>query len=1045
MTGILRWFLRSPVAANLLMVGLLAAGIAAMATLTVRTFPEIATQAVSVTVAYPGATPTEVADAILTPIEERLEGLEGIRQLNGTATSGAGTVTAELTRGADLTEVKDDIEVEVARITTFPAAAEQPRVVEVEPVELAVQIAIHGPLDAIALKALAERARDELTDLPEVSQVDILGVREDLIEIEIRREALEGYGIGLTELSALLAADVLDLSGGTIDTGRRDIQIRATGAAEEASELREKVLFTDPTGARVRLGDIARIGDRLAETDIVAEVNGQPAVFLSVNRAGGEQVLTVADAATGWLEEEFRSTLAPGVTAEIWRDEAETLRGRIALLAENAAIGLALVLVLLTLFLDLRVAFWVAAGVAVTFVGAFALMLAFGTTINQLSLFGFILALGIVVDDAIVVGERTFGELEGDGDPEKAADRAVRRVWRPVAFSVTTSIAAFVPLLFLPGSSGSFIAPVAAVVIYLLVVSLIESFFILPRHLSHIRLGRPRRWSPRRVTDWLRNRVDRGFKWFTDRAVRPLVKGSVGHPVFALVCCLTVGAMGVALVAGGTVRFVFFPEIEGNFVTAELSMPEGTSAEATAARAVRFVDAAERIGEELGGAGLLLGTSVVIGFSPTSGPNGAGAASGSTATISARLMDGAERDIAAETFRNRWREAVGDVPGAREVVYSASTVAIGAPISLEVSADSDEAREEATGRLREALQGRDGVFDLRDDRFSASREVAISLTRAAPVYGVALEDVAREVRAAVYGAIVDQFARNREEVDIRVRLPSDQRDSISDLAQLRIPTATGGLVPLALVAELEFRPAPTEITRLNGRRITVLEADVDGSVTTGGAETAWVLQNVVPEITRDLPSVSVSAGGEQEEAGRFGPALAFNFSLALFAIYATLSLAFGSYLRPLIVLGIVPFGLVGAIFGHALLGLNLTLLSMFGVVGLAGVIVNDALLIVDYILEAEADGKPWHEAITEATLGRFRPVILTTLTTVLGISPLILETSVQAQFLIPTAVSLGFGVAFVSIFQMVLVPAYASIYARLRNRFASSGRSATAG
>ncbi|WGH79979.1 efflux RND transporter permease subunit [Jannaschia ovalis] len=1036
MTGLIRWFLTNAVAANLLMAALIASGLAAMATLTVRTFPEIATQAIAVNVAYPGATPSEVADAILTPIEERLQGLEGVRKLSSTATSNIGTVTAELTRGADLSAVKDDIETEIARITTFPAAAEQPRVTEVEPNELAVQIALHGPVDDLALKALAERARDGLTALPDVSQVDILGTRTDIVEIAISRDRLRQYGLGLTQLGALISAQVQDLSGGTIDTGTRDIQLRTVGEAQTAAELRAKVLFTDPSGARVRLGDIATITEGLAETDIVARVNGRPAAFLSINRAGGEQVLTVADAATVYLEEELRPTLPPGVTAEIWRDEADSLRGRISLLAKNAAIGIALVLGLLTLFLDLRVAFWVATGVAVTFVGAFALMLAFGTTINQLSLFGFILALGIVVDDAIVVGERTFAELEdGEGSPEGAAKRAVLRVWRPVLFSVTTSIAAFVPLLFLPGSSGSFIAPVAAVVIYLLVISMVESFLILPRHLSHIRLTDPRRYSPRRATEWLRRKVDRGFSWFTARVVRPLVRGAVFHPVFTIASCLAVAALAIGLIAGGTVRFVFFPAIAGNFVTAELSMPEGTSAAETARRATQFVEAAEAAAAAIGEDGLLRGTSVQIGFATQGGPGGGGGvAPGSVATIAARLKDGATRQTTARDFRDRWREAVGEVPGAREVVFSASTVSIGAPISLEVAARDEARRDEAVARIRSALAGRDGVFDLRDDRFSSSREVAVSLKPAARAYGVSQADLARELRAAVYGAVIDQFARSREEVDIRLRLPGEQRDSIADLSELRIPTASGGLVPLSLLADLEFRPAPTEITRVDGRRIAVIEADTDQSVTTGGAETAWVLQNVVPEIERDLPGVSVATGGEQEEAGRFGPALAFNFSLALFAIYATLSLAFGSYLRPLIVLGIVPFGLVGAIFGHAALGLNLTLLSMFGVVGLAGVIVNDALLIVDYIMEAEDDGQDPMDAIADATLGRFRPVILTTLTTVLGITPLILETSVQAQFLIPTAVSLGFGVAFVSVLQMVLVPAYASLYARARRR-----------
>ena len=392
---------------------------------------------------------------VLVPIEERLQGLEGVRELQGSARPGLGIVTAELTRGADLRAVKDDIEIEVARITTFPAAAETPRIAEREPQELAVQFALHGDVPRETLKALAERAREGLSELPDVSQVSISGVPADLIEIAVDRATLRAYGIGLTELGAQIASETLDLSGGGIDTGDTDIQARTVGEAETADALREKILFSDETGARVRLGDIARVRETLAETDVAATVSGQPAVFVSVNRAGSEQVLAVADATLAYVEDELRPILPPGVEATIWRDEAQTLRGRINLLVKNGLIGTALILLVLTLFLDLRVAAWVAAGVVIAFVGTFAPMLAFGTTINQLSLFGFILALGIVVDDAIVVGENTYAELEGEGDAEGAAERGVLRVWRPILFSVTTTICAFVPLLFLPGSSGS--------------------------------------------------------------------------------------------------------------------------------------------------------------------------------------------------------------------------------------------------------------------------------------------------------------------------------------------------------------------------------------------------------------------------------------------------------------------------------------------------------------------------------------------------------------------------------------------------------------
>lgn len=1033
MGALIRWFLHNRVAPNLLMVGLLAAGFAALQNLTVRTFPEIAVNTVTVTVVYPGATPSEVADAILTPIEEQLQGLEGVRELSSTASQGVGTVSAELQSGADMTEVKDDIEAEVSRITTFPSAAEQPRVTEVEPTELAVEFAIYGDVPRQTLKALAQKMRDELTAQDGISQVQISGVPTDQIEIAIPRETLLAYGIGFTELANRIRAANLDLSGGSIDTGRTSLQIRTLGDADSARDYGDTVLFAGENGAQVRLSDIADLNETLAEGSIRATVAGQPAVFVRVNRAGGEQVLNLTDSAITYLEDTFRADLPDTVTAEVWRNTGEQLQGRIDLLMKNGAIGAALILIVLMLFLDLRIAAWVSVGVVVAFLGAFAPMLMFGTTINQLSLFGFILALGIVVDDAIVVGENVYTELEKDeGSARDAAERGIMRVWTPILFSVTTTILAFVPLLFIPGSAGSFIGPVAAVVIYVLSLSLIESFFVLPHHLSHVSLTEPRRWSPRRATEAARGFVDRRFKRFSDGPLRKVVRGSVRHPIFVLVAAVALAIMTAGLMAGGIVRFTFFPAIEGNFVTAELTFPEGTSEEETLLRALQLTEAARAAADGLGSADLLQATSVQIGFAGSEGGGGgeSGLQTGNVARISARLLDAGVREVSAGQFTESWRERVGEVAGARTLSFSSSLVGVGAAIRLEVSAEDEAAREAVIGRIREALSAREGVQDIRDSSAGSAQEIAITLKDAAASYGIDLQTIANEVRGAFYGVTVDQIARDQEEVDVRLRLAGDQRDSIADLTRLRIATPSG-LVPLTTLADLRFQPVPVSIERIAGRTVITLSADVNSGVTTGGAETQYILNEIVPQLAADYPDVEVSVGGEQEESQRFTSALALNFVLVVFAIYAVLSLAFQSYLRPLVVLLTVPFGMVGAVLGHAALGLDLTLLSMFGVVGLSGVVVNGALLMVDFMREAEQNGAHPLEAVEAAALQRFRAIILTTLTTFLGITPLILETSVQAQFLIPTAVALGFGVLFASLLQMVLVPAYSSIFARV--------------
>ncbi len=1041
MPALIRWFLRNRVAANLLMVALIAAGIFAIQNLTVRTFPEIAVNTVSVTVAYPGATPSEIADAILTPIEQELQGLEGVRELTSSAVQGAGTVSAELTGGANITVVKDDIETRVARITTFPDAAQTPRVVEVEPTELAVQIALFGDVTAVTLKALGEQIRDDLTAMQGVSQVNLSGIPSDQIEIAVSRDTLRAYGIGLTELGQRIEAGTLDLSGGTIDTGQTDLQLRTLGEARSAREYADTIVFAGENGAVVRLSDIAAVRDTLAEGNIAATIDGTQALFISVNRAGNEQVLAIMDRVQDYLDTELQPSLPNQVQAVIWRNSGDQLSGRIDLLIKNGAIGVALILVVLMLFLDIRIAAWVAGGVIIAFIAAFAPMLAFGTTINQLSLFGFILALGIVVDDAIVVGESVYSKIE-DGS-ENPAEDGIMAVWKPILFSVTTTILAFVPLLFLPGSSGSFISPVAAVVIYVLAMSLVESFLILPRHLQGVKARDPRRWSPRRVQETVRKRVAGTLERFSDGPLRRVVRSCILHPVVAVAGAFAVALAVTGLFTGGLVKFTFFPQIEGNFVTAELGFPEGTSVEATLERASELSAAARRVGEELGGPDLLQNTSVTIGFAAGGGgPDGGGAlSSGNRATVSVKLLDASAREVSAGAFRNAWSEEVGEIAGARELIFSSSLVGVGAPILLEVSAEREEDRDAAVGILRDALEGRAGVRDIRDDRTSAAQEIAIRLKPAAESYGVTLQTLAAEVRGAFYGVTIDQIARDREEVDVRLRLVADQRDSLTDLLALRIQTADGPL-PLTVLADIALEPAPISIERVDGRTVTTLTADVDTVQTTGGTETAWLMQNIVPQIEQDYPDLTVSTGGEQEEAGRFGSSIAANFSLAILAIYAVLALAFSSYLRPLIVLGIVPFGLIGAVLGHAVLGLDLTLLSLFGIIGLSGVVVNGALIIVTFIQQREEEGADWAEAIEDATLDRFRPVLLTTLTTFLGISPLILETSVQAQFLVPTAVSLGFGILFVLVIQMILVPAYASLFSRGKVRMKGMGQTA---
>lgn len=1051
MNALIGAVVRSRVASNLLLGGLLAAGLLSLGALNVRLFPEIQPNLIEVTVPYPGATPEEVEASVVEPIEERVQGIEEVREVRSAATSDLGRVSISFFRGADLAEKLDEVKAEVDRITVFPEGAEQPEVVEVEAREQVLQLVVSGNLDARTanlrtIKDLAERIRDDITALPGVSQASINGVPEDRILVTLDQQALRSFDTSLGEVAALIRRGSGDLSAGDLETQRDRVLVRTLGENKTASEFQDIVLFRSEDGTRVRVGDIADVIDGFEDTPLITRLDGDPAVLVTVFRSGDEQVLDLVRQVEEYLDQRLRPLLPDSLSVTVWRNNATLLRDRLRLLVKNGAIGLALVLVILTLFLDLRVAAWVAVGVSVSFLGTFALMTLFGLTLNVISLFGFILAIGIVVDDAIVVGENIFRRQEqaaagpeDDDTPLERAISATRRVATPVFFAVTTTIVAFVPLLFLPGTAGQFIFQIAAIVIFILLLSLLESFFVLPHHLSRIRVGEPGRLSPRRLTEPLRRGVDRALVRFTRGPLRRAIGFCVGQPAFVLSSAIALLTLALALPAAGYIKFVFFPQVQGNYVSAQLEMPQSSPASLTldVARQVETAaaDAAVTVARRHGleASDVLEGTLLLVGRVPQTRQPGEERAAGARpqfASVTARIMDADVRPFQASEFSDAWRDASPSIPGLRELVFSASLVDVGAAVQLEVSAEDPDTVDDAVAQLRQVLAGLEGVHDIRDDRFRTTDEITLELRPEARSYGITLEDVASDVRAALFGARALRVQRGREEVDVRVSLPEEQRDSLADLHAYEIPVADG-LIPLAAVADISQRPAPARITRLDGRRIVTLSADTNTDLTSGGEATRHLMQTVVPDLQAQHPDLRVSIGGEQEEQGRTAPALVRNFLLALFAIYALIALAFNAYLQPFVVLGVIPFGLIGALLGHLLLGLNLTLLSVFGLIGLSGVIVNDALLMIDFYNEKRRGDTDPQTAIIEAALERFRPILLTSLTTFFGVFPLVLEQSVQARFLIPTAISLGFGILVGTLLLMFLVPALATLHARL--------------
>ncbi len=1043
MRGLIAWMARHPVAANLLMLLIVIAGTSSALTMKQEVFPLIELDVLEVRVAYPGAAPDEVEEAIAQKIEEQIEGVDGIDRVTSIAAEGVGVVRIELSRGAYPPTKLDEVKAAVDRITTFPDEAERPEVKQLITRQRVIELAVYGDAPEATLREMAYRIKDDLSGMPGISLVQVARVRDYEISVEVPNDVLRAYGLTLQDIAATLKRSSLDLPSGDIKTQGESILLRARGRNYDRADFERVVVVSSATGARVRLADIARIDDGFRDDDLIMRFNGKPAAFVQVFRVGDDKVLDVVGHVNKYIETTLRPALPPGLDVVVWRDDSVEFRNRMDLLLKNGSLGLMLVLAALALFLDLRLAFWVSAGIFVAFVGTFALMPFLGLSINMMSLFGFILAIGIVVDDAIVTGENIYAENER-GTPEvEAAVLGAQRVVLPVALAVSTTIAAFVPLLFAPGTLGKFLFQIPAVVILVLAISVLEAMFVLPHHLAHLRIigYAPRTWIGARL--WrVRQAVDRALKRFIEGPLHAMLGFATAHYGVVIASAISVFLLALGTITAGHLKFVFFPQVEGRYVTASLELRPGATAERTLATAL----AIERAGREAAaslpdpsGRDLVNAVYITVGQQEGAGPGAIGALNllqGNKASIVFELLDPEVRSISSGDFERRWRELAGSPPGVRKLTFASNVIQLGSPVQVELSARSPEGLAQAVQALQEELRRIDGVSDVRDDRDPGKQEVQFQLKPSARALGLTLESLSLQVRAAFFGAEALRVQRGRDEVRVYVRLPRGERASLADLSRYRIRTPAGAFVPLHEVAELSLGYGPSTIVRRNGRRVSTVFAEVDSRVVTGQQVNSRITGEVIPALQREIPGLTYAMGGEQREQGRTLPGLARNFVLSMFCMYALLALAFRSYLQPLIVLASIPFGLVGAVVGHLVMGLSMGLTSLFGVVGLAGIIINGSLVLIDFINEERERGKPPAEAIRDACKGRFRPILLTAITTFLGIFPLIIERSIQAQFLIPLAVSIGVGVLLGSAIQMLLTPALAMAVEDLRSRVA---------
>jgi multidrug efflux pump subunit AcrB len=1026
MRRLVAWFASNPIAANLLLLFLVFAGFASVFQIRQETFPNVAFDVVSVAVVYPGAAPDEVAEAICVRVEEALHGIQGIDRLFSRASEGYGAVWAQLEVGADARRVLEEVRTRVDAIDGFPEQAESPIVQELIDDSVLLAMAVFGDADEGTLRAAAERLREEITALPEVSRAELHGARSYELAIEVSEADLMRHGLSFDDVVGAVRGSSLDLPGGSLKTRGGEILLRARGRAYRGAEFERLVLLTRGDGTRLTLGEVARVVDGFVETDEKVRLDGSPAVVVRILTSEKENVLRIADAVEAQLET-ARAWLPEGLQAAVWYDRARQFRSRRDLLLRSGAQGLALILLVLAFFLRLRLALWVSAGIPVAFLGALIVLAASDVSINMMSLFAFIVALGLVVDDAIVVGENVAHHQTSAAEPLRGAIDGTVEVAVPVTLAVLTTVFFAVPIVSLPTVVGKIARSLGIVVIACLVFSLLEALLILPAHLAR---GRRRAAGGAGPLARLQQRVDVWMDDLIRRRYVPLLQRCLRWPALTLSVAAVTVMLAVALVAGGWVRYAFFPDVEEDHVTARLVMPEGTPPEVMEAAAGRLEREALTLRDELeaGGAPVYEHVLVAIGDPPYrhddfevggEGPN--------VAYVRVGLVPGERRRVTSLEIETRWRERVGGIPGASGLSFRGSDLMGQPDLDVSLAGRHPQQLRRATDALRARLTAIPGVREVSDSQNGGKQELRLAIRPEAEALGLSLAELARQVRQGFHGQEVQRIQRGRDDVAVVVRYPREERRSLHDLERIRIRLPDGGELPFSAVAEAQLARGSSAIERRDRKSQIGVYADVDGNVSSVQSVIEELQAKVLPEILSAFPGVSYDLFGTSREETDLTRRLLRDWALALVAAYVLLAVPLGSYLQPLLIFAAIPFGVVGGVAGHALLGLEFSAFSMVGLVALTGVLVNDALVLLDLANRLRVGGLALRPALVEAGARRFRAIVLTSLTTFFGLLPLLFERSAQATWLQPMAVTLGFGVIFATAITLLLLPVAATL------------------
>jgi len=1022
---------RNTVFANLALVFILLAGLLATRTMVREMFPVFSLDIVTVRVPYPGASPEEVEEGICRKLEEAIESVVGLKEFYTQASEGIGVAIMEIDEDAeDKSKVQDDIRARVEAISTFPVDAERPIIMEQLFRRDVVNLCLWGDAEERVLKELAEEFKSELQALPEVSQVELGGIRPYEISIEVSEDRLRQYGLSLIDVSNAVRRGSLNMPSGTVRTREGEIKVRTLGRRYTAKELSDLVVLARPDGSIVRLDQIADIRDAFEETAQFGTFNGKRAVIIVVQATEGEDAITMVKAVNAFVERKRRD-LPGDLRLDAWRDLSRLIQDRIDVLSRNGLLGFALVFLLLWLFLDLRLAFWVGLGIPVSLAGGMVITAMTGGTINMLSLFALIMVLGIVVDDAVVVGESIYVHRKMGKPPLRAAIDGVREVWWPVTGGVITTVIAFLPFFFVAGIMGKFFAILPVVVIGALLTSLVESLFILPAHLNELPdLNAPRRgpffW---RAIGGAHDRFKRAVEAFAARVYQPYIRFAFRWRYAVSAAAFLVLLTTAGLVAGGFTKFVLFPQIDSDFIVAHVDFPDGTPERITQETVRRMARAFQEVGEDpamktLSGEPLIRFVWATIGEQ-----RGIVSRTGNyLGEVSVELLPSERRGIHSEDIKNAWRKRMGPVPEARRIEFlSQMGGPRGKPIEVRLIGQDLDTLIAAAGDLKARLGRYDGVYDVADDREPGKKELRVRLKPLARTLGLTLQDLAVQVRAMWFGDEAMRIQRGRDDIRIKIRYPESERRSLASLDEARIRTPSGGEVPLAEVAELRLEQGYAAITRQGGLRRVVVTAEVDDAVANAQEITSDLKSGFLKELTDRYPGLVWKLEGMDRDRRESVGSLFVGLCVAVIGIFVILATVFRSYVQPALIILVIPMGFVGVVAGHMILGMTVTLLSLFGVVALAGVVVNDAIIFIDYFNNRVREGAGMVEALAVTGGRRFRAMILTTITTVAGLLPLMLETSFQAQFLIPMAVSIAFGLVFATSMTLTGLPALLGI------------------